>query len=213
MSLATRDVIGIPGVEKLSQAQLRSIVSVADSLGWDADWILAIEKFESNFDPKATNPSSGATGAIQFMPGPNGSAARLGTSTDALRHMSLIDQQQYVYAYFLPFKNQVHSLEDAYLAVFFPKAMGQSDSFIVGSRDGSDFQKAVYRQNSGFDRSGSGVIRRADIVSTIRAVYNSGKGRPRVPVDVSSGLWRLLLSLAIAGGASYGLVKWGLSRN
>lgn len=213
MSLAKRDVIGIPGVEKLSQADLRAIVSVADSLGWNADWLIAIEKFESNFDPKARNKFSGATGAIQWMPGPNGSAAKLGTSTDALFNMSLAEQQQYVYAYLLPFKNQVHSLEDAYLAVFFPKAIGQPDSYIVGSKEGSDFQQAVYRQNSAFDKLGTGAIRREDIVSTIRAVYNSGKGRPRVPVDLTSGLWRLLLILGLTGGASYGIVKWGLQRN
>jgi len=209
MSLATRDVIGIPGVEKLSAADHRAIISVADSLGFDPDWLYAVEKFESNFDPKAVNKSSGATGAIQFMPK---TAIDLGTSVQALRGMSLAEQQTYVYKYLLGF-GRFRSLEDLYLAVFFPRAMGQPDDFIVGKRDGSGFEKAVYTQNAGFDRAGTGVIRRGDIVSTIRAVYNSGKGRPRVPVPLASELWRNLLILGLAGGASYGLVKWGLSRN
>lgn len=210
MSLTKRDVIGIPGVEKLSQADLRAIVSVADSLGIDADWLLAVEKFESGFNPKAVNPSSGATGAIQFMPS---TAAKLGTSTTALKNMSLAEQQTYVYQYLLPYKGRMKSLEDTYLAIFFPSAMGQADSYIVGSKEGSDFQQAVYRQNSAFDKLGTGAIRRENIVSTIRAVYNSGKGRPRVPVDLSSGLQRNLLILGLFGAASYGIVKWGLTRN
>jgi hypothetical protein len=210
MGLATRDVIGIPGVEKLSASDLRAIVSVADSLDINADWLLAIEKFESNFNPKAINTASGATGAIQFMPS---TAGLLGTSTAALRSMSLAAQQKYVHAYLLPHKRSLKTLEDTYLAVFFPGAIGQDDSYVVGSKDGSSFQQAIYRQNASFDKKEIGTIRRSDIVSTIRAVYNSGKGRPRVPVPGASELWRTGLILAIAGGASYGIVQWGLKRN
>lgn len=210
-----RDVIGIPGVEKLSPEDLGAIVSTADSLGIDPDWLLAIEKFESGLNPKAVNSSSGATGAIQFMPGPNGSAARLGTSTEALKQMTLQEQQKYVYAYLLPFKSRLKSLEDTYLAVFFPAAIGQSDDYVVGispDNGGSSFQNAVYNQNKGFDSSSTGYVRRSDIVSTIRSVYRSGSGRPRIPVPGSEALWRTLALFGAAGIATAFIVKWGLSK-
>ncbi len=207
-----RDVIGIPGVEKLAPEDLKAIVDTADSLGIDPDWLLAIEKFESGLNPKAVNSSSGATGAIQFMPN---TAANLGTSTAALKQMSLQEQQKYVYAYLLPFKSRLKSLEDTYLAVFFPAAIGQSDDYIVGIKPGNggtSFQNIVYVQNEGFDSSQTGYVRRSDIVSTIRSVYRSGSGRPRIPVPGSEGLWRTLLYFGTAGVATAFIVKWGLSK-
>ncbi len=207
-----RDVIGIPGVEKLAPDDLAAIVATADSLGIDPDWLLSVEKFESGFNPKAVNSSSGATGAIQFMPGASGSAIRLGTTTEALKQMNLAEQQKYVYAYLLPFKSRLKSLEDTYLAVFWPSAIGQLDSYVIANQDGTSFEQAVYRQNKGFDSSGSGQITRSDIVSTIRSVYRSGSGRPRIPVPGSEGLWRTLALFGAAGIATAFIVKWGLSK-
>lgn len=209
-----RDVIGIPGVEKLSPDDLRAIVNTADSLGIDPDWLLAVEKFESGLNPKAVNQYSGATGAIQFMPS---TAKNLGTTVEALKLMSLAEQQKYVFAYLNGFKGRMKSLEDTYLAVFFPKAIGQSDDYVVGIKEGgTDFQKAVYKQNAGFDKSGSGQITRGNIVSTIRSVYNSGKGRPRVPVPgalaAPGGGFRVGLYLALFGVAAYGIYQWGISK-
>src|SRR5215831_3832942 len=129
-----RDVIGIPGVEKLSSSDLKAIVDTADKLGVDPDYLLAVEKFESGFNPKSVNAASGATGAIQFMPA---TASKLGTSVNALYNMSLADQQQYVYDYLLPFRGRIGTLENLYLAEFFPGAMGQSDDYVVGKSDGS----------------------------------------------------------------------------
>jgi hypothetical protein len=204
MSALDRTILAVPHIETLSDGGKRALVEVSDKLGIDPDWLAAVISFESGFNPKAHNPS-GATGLIQFMPS---TAARLGTTTDAIAQMSQEDQiRGPVYQYFKD-KGRLSSLEDTYLAVFFPAARGQSDDFVVGVKEGgSDFQAAVYRQNAGFDRAQTGLIRRADIVSTIRSVYNAGKARGRVTVPDAPGLWRFFaLSALLTSGIVLG---WG----
>lgn len=204
----TRTVAGYPGLEKVSPEALRAIVDTADSLGIEPDWLLAVEKFESGFNPAAVNQYSGATGAIQFMPS---TAQRLGTSTAALRNMNLQEQQKYVYAYLSGFRGAMKSLDDVYLAVFMPSLIGKSDDAVAGLREGgSDFQTAVYHQNAGFDSSGSGVITRGDIVRTIRSVAASANGRPRVEVP-GSNFFRSVIYLSLFGVASWGIYRWGVS--
>ncbi len=209
MSTEKRTVAGIPGVEKIPPAALRAIVDTADSLGIAPDWLLAVETFESGFNPAAVNKFSGATGAIQWMPS---TAINLGTTVAALKQMTLEEQQKYVYLYLRGFKGRMKSLEDTYLAVFMPSLMGKSDDAIAGQREGgSTFQAAVYKQNAGFDSSGSGVITRGNIVRTIRNVAASANGRPRVEVP-GPPTFRNALLFGLFGVASWGIVRWGLGR-
>jgi len=175
-------LLAVPGIENLGPDGRRAIVSIASSLGTNPDFLVTIGSFESahSFAPSKRNPS-GATGIIQIMPS---TAKKLGTTTDAIAKLS---QEAYIlgpmYQYFLPFKGRLKTLEDTYLAVFFPAAMGQSDSYVVGIKEGGTaFQAAVYKQNAGFDSGNTGKITRGDIVRTIRSVYNAGKAKGRVPV-------------------------------
>lgn len=69
------------------------------------------------------NPTSSATGLIQFMAE---TAGGLGTSTAALAAMSNVDQLDYVYQYLLKYKGKMKDVSDIYLAVFFPAALYQS---------------------------------------------------------------------------------------
>lgn len=114
------------------------IVRVAESLGTRPEWLANVINFESKGgDPQAVNPTSDATGLIQFMPR---TAARLGTSTDALRGMDGREQMLYVEEYFEPFRGRLNSQEDVYMAVFYPKAMGDPDF---------EFPEKVVAQNAG----------------------------------------------------------------
>jgi len=119
-----------------------------------------------------------------------------------------------VYKYLAGFKGRMKSLEDTYLAVFFPLAMGKSDDYVVGRESDTGFSQAVYKQNAGFDSKKTGVITRGDIVGTIRAVFNAGKSRPRIPVPgaplLSGGgvpFWALMLGVVAltAAGVAYSL--------
>lgn len=73
------------------------VVDTARAVGAEPVWLAEVINFESRFQPDAVNPTSGATGLIQFMPS---SARRLGTTTAALRTMTFEQQWPYVDRYF-----------------------------------------------------------------------------------------------------------------
>jgi hypothetical protein len=104
--------------------------AIASRLGAPFTHLMAIMDLESagTFDPAIKNPY-GYVGLIQF-----GSAAAkdLGTTTDALRKMSRIQQLDYVEKYFNLWKkrlgvNKFKDFVDLYLAVFYPEGIKEQD--------------------------------------------------------------------------------------
>lgn len=166
----------VRGIENLGPAGRRATVDVANSLGINPDWLVAVMSFESagSFDPRKKNALSGATGLIQILPS---TASKLGYTISQLERMS---QEEYIRGpvfKYLADKGRMSSLDDVYLAVFYPAAMRQPNSFVVATRG----QKA-YEQNRGFDSQETGQITKGAIVSTIHGVYNSSQNKPRVEV-------------------------------
>jgi hypothetical protein len=167
-------LIKYAGLTRLSEDDLRAFEQAASIIDIHPDWLGAVMQFESGFNPAARNPLSGATGLIQFMPS---TASKLGTSIAALAAMSFKDQLQYVIRYFGE-KAGLRSLEDTYLKVFYPAAIGHSDDWVV-AREG----EAIYTQNKGFDSGAKGYITKHDITSTIRSTYNKGKANGYINVN------------------------------
>jgi hypothetical protein len=116
------------------------VTKISSELGIEADWLMFVMWFESRLNPQAVNPISGATGLIQFMPS---TARSLGTTTGVLKHMSNVQQLDYVLAYLRTYKGRMKRWVDVYLAVFYPKAMGKPNYVIT-----SDI---VAKQNRVFD--------------------------------------------------------------
>jgi hypothetical protein len=114
--------------------------NISNELGIEANWLMFVMWFESKLDPQAVNPISGATGLIQFMPS---TARSLGTTADVLKQMNNVQQLDYVLAYLRPYRGRMKSWVDVYLAVFYPKAMGNPDFVITPD--------IVARQNKIFD--------------------------------------------------------------
>lgn len=191
-------VAGFKGIETLSKYDLKALQNTANWIGIETDWLAAVIKFESNFKTAIQNAAgSGATGLIQFLPS---TAKNLGTSVEALAKMSFVQQLEYVKKYFAPYRGKLKSLEDTYLAVFYPRAIGLQSTDIVATAGSK-----VYDLNSGFDRDGKGYITKQDITSTIRSVMNQASNNPRIaiPLVTTVGL------MALAGGAfgAYELYK------
>lgn len=113
---------------------------ISNELGIEANWLMFVMWFESKLNPRAVNSISGATGLIQFMPS---TARSLGTNTDVLKRMSNVQQLDYVLAYLRPYKGKMKTWVDVYLAVFYPKAMG-NPNFVITS-------DIVAKQNRVFD--------------------------------------------------------------
>ncbi len=100
----------------------KRVIEIAQEIGVDPSWLMAVMYFESSLNPKAVNKYSNATGLIQFMPT---TATGLGTSISALYNMTNLQQLDYVRKYYLPFKNKLKTLGDTYLAVFYPALIGK----------------------------------------------------------------------------------------
>ena len=159
-------IIKVRGIERLSQDDLRALETAAGIIDVHPDWLASVMSFESGFNPAAVNSMSGATGLIQFMPS---TARNLGTTTAALKSLSFQAQLPYVIRYFGE-KAGLRSLEDTYLRVFYPAAIGKPTDYVVGPAGSK-----VYEQNYGFDTAHKGYVTVGDITSTIRGVYNRGK--------------------------------------
>lgn len=125
---------------------------VAKRLGAQPHHLLNVMAAESGLNPAISNPGSNATGLIQFMPS---TARGLGTTTEALKGMSAVDQLKYVEKYLSPYKGRLNSQADVYGAIYLPKRLGQSVYATKGQPE--------YDQNRGLDIGGKGYISAADL--------------------------------------------------
>jgi len=94
-----------------------------------------LRKESGIFDPYAVNGNTSATGLIQFMPK---TAKSLGTTVEDLLTMGPKKQLGYVEKYFQKLKaNRTISSDndgvDWYFLVFYPKAIGKPDTYVIGS--------------------------------------------------------------------------------
>lgn len=110
-------------VNKLSDELWISIQQVAGRIGADPYQLAEVINFESNgFNPKAVNPYSGASGLIQFM---TFTAAELGTSVEAIRQMSALEQMPLVERYFRMKVGDrpLDTFQALTMCIFYPKYM------------------------------------------------------------------------------------------
>jgi hypothetical protein len=144
---------------------------IAAELGFDPNWLMTAIAFETahTFSPSIRNAAgSGATGLIQFMPS---TAKGLGTSVEALAQMTAEDQLKFVFRYFEVYKGRIKSLDDLYLAIFYPAAIGKPNNAQLFVKGGE-----TYRQNAGLDANKDGFIRVGEITRRINEEYERGKG-------------------------------------
>ena len=208
--MSERTIIKARGIELLSAPYLRAFIRCAELLQVDPDWLACVVSFETggSFSPAQPNrwahadcmrrgvPYYGAMGLIQFMPDTCAALLSLENTRanceKAMRRfegMSFVEQLGYVRRYLAPYASRIKSLEDCYLAVFYPAAMGRPADYVVGRRDAPGFLGRVYQQNAGFDGKGGdakdGVITRREICSTILAVRDAAGGKRLVVIDAT----------------------------
>ena len=148
-------------VEKTSQ--------IAQSLGADPRHLLAVMNFETGgtFDPAEKNRAgSGATGLIQFMP----TTAKQLTGADSkeaaialMESMSPTEQLDYVGKYLEPFKGKLDTLDDVYMAVLWPAAVGRDPNYVL-FKEGTK----AYWQNRGLDLNEDGRITKEEAANRVK---------------------------------------------
>lgn len=154
---------------KVSPAFKMKVVQVCSELGVNVDFLMACMAFETGetFSPSIKNAAgSGATGLIQFMPA---TARALGTSTEELAKLTAVEQLDYVKKYFQPYQSRLQKLEDVYMAILYPAAIGKPADHAL-FKEG----RKTYAQNKGFDTNKDGLITLSEISSKVRAKYEKG---------------------------------------
>jgi Transglycosylase SLT domain len=153
-----------------------SVVQVAGSLGIDPSWLMAViaEETAYTFSTSVQNPTTQATGLIQFLPS---TAEALGTTISDLSDMDPTSQLQYVQQYLQPYAGQMNSVVDVFMAVFYPSAIGKSSNTILFSQG-----SAAYNANASIDKTGLGFITIAMAAARATAALATGLVPPNVYV-------------------------------
>lgn len=130
-------------IKENKNAFIGKVKEICRYLVIDPDWLMLVMWFETarTFDHRIVNRISGAAGLIQFMPG---TVRSLGTTTEALKNMSNIEQLDYVKRYLAPYAGKMNNWLDVYCAVFYPVLIGKADSYVITS-------DIVAKQNPVFD--------------------------------------------------------------
>lgn len=168
----TLEALGSPQIAwgaKMSAAFKVKLVQIAENIGVDPNYLSSAIAFETGetFSPSVQNPN-GATGLIQFTPN---TAAGLGTSTAELAAMTDIDQMDYIEKYFNPYKNRLETIEDLYMAILWPAAIGKTNSTVLFSRP-----SAFYDRNSGLDSDKDGHVTKKEAAAMVCAKLLKGRG-------------------------------------
>lgn len=160
---------------KVSNSFKSRVIEIAETLLMPPegpDWLMACMAFESGrtFSANVKNKISGATGLIQFMPL---TAAALGTTTTELAGQNPLTQLDYVERYFEPYKGRLNSIDDVYMAILWPAAIGQPAEFPLWVRNLK--HSTAYIQNAGLDRNKDGLVTKQEAASKVRELLAEGK--------------------------------------
>lgn len=154
---------------KVSAAFKVKLIEIAENIGVDPNYLISAIAFETGetFSPSVRN-RNGATGLIQFLPD---TAIELGTSTADLAAMTAVDQMNYVEKYFDPYKNMLKTIEDVYMAILWPAAIGKANSWVLFSKP-----SAQYDRNSGLDTDKDGHVTKEEAAAMVKAKLLKGRG-------------------------------------
>jgi len=151
--------------------------AIAKRLKTEPAWLLNVMASESLFDPKARNglPEQTASGLLQFI---ESTARSMGTTTEAIRRMSPVEQLRLVEKYLTPFRGRLNSLADVYLAIFRGFIIEGGDTSVVAPLGKSNKERRIYLLNRWLDFNGDGKITKGELAL---AAFATGRFQPVAP--------------------------------
>jgi hypothetical protein len=149
----------------------QSLLAMCGRLQVDPNFMMACMAFETgqSFSPSKANSISGATGLIQFMPS---TAISLRTTTAELAQMTAVQQLDFVERYFNPHAGKLKTLSDVYMAILFPRAIGQLESFVLFA-----LPTQAYVQNRGLDSNNDGQVTKAEAAAKVQQALITGMAK------------------------------------
>ena len=199
----TTTFLDFPGLRKRMTAEPRfgiEMLKMSERLRLEPDYILSVMSAESGIDPAAENKFSPfkdgfATGLIQFIPS---TARALGTTTQALKGMSAVEQLQYVERFFAQNGGKIRRdvPGDYYMAVFMPAFVGAPEDMVLGRKDdpakvpGANLTYAsIYKANGpAFDKGGRGFFTVGDVWASTLSRIAAARKKPPIEVTVPGPL-------------------------
>ena len=148
--------------------------AIAKRLKTEPAWLLNVMASESSFNPTARNglPGQTASGLLQFI---ESTARSIGTTTEAIRRMSPVEQLRLVEKYLTPFRGRLNSLADVYLAVFRGFIIEGGEATVIAPLDNSNKERRIYSLNRWLDFSGDGKITKGELAL---AALTTGRFQP-----------------------------------
>jgi hypothetical protein len=145
----TVKTVAISGYEEI-------LSRVAIAGGFDVNFLYKVIYIESRHIYNIENKVTGAYGLIQVMPKyVNNYGLR---SMNELKKMTRWEQVKLVILpHYSKYNGKIKNLADCYLAIFYPAAVGKSNSYKIGGN-------LVAQQNSGFDLNKDNQITKGEVV-------------------------------------------------
>ncbi|WP_233426599.1 lytic transglycosylase domain-containing protein [Klebsiella variicola] len=166
-SLKDQNLEKIAWGAKVSKEFKLKVIEVCERLEINPDYLMSCMAFETGetFSPNVRNPNGSATGLIQFM---SNTARSLGTTTNELADMTSVEQMDYVEKYFKPYAGKIKTIEDVYMVIFCPRAVGKPDSYILYDEGRS------YNDNKGLDLNKDNAITKYEAGFKVREKLKLG---------------------------------------
>ncbi|EPL7712216.1 hypothetical protein [Klebsiella variicola] len=166
-SLKDQNLEKIAWGAKVSKEFKLKVIEVCERLEINQDYLMSCMAFETGetFSPSVRNPNGSATGLIQFM---SNTARSLGTTTNELADMTSVEQMDYVEKYFKPYAGKIKTIEDVYMVIFCPRAVGKPDSYILYDEGRS------YNDNKGLDLNKDNAITKYEAGFKVREKLKLG---------------------------------------
>ena len=174
--------------DKYSPEFGQKVISFCENLGMTPDYFIVCSYFESGgtFSPTIKNKYSNAVGIIQYMPqtcafllGVPASeirkmtSAQLSVYTHIFEQMTAIEQLDYAEKYFRPYKNKLKTLEDTYMAILLPTAIGKPNDAVIFDKNDPKYLKR-YLQNKGLDYNKDGIVTKEEAARRVKELYVAG---------------------------------------
>lgn len=159
-----------------------SLLWIEAQLNLPADFLASCIAFETGgtFSPSIKNAAgSSGLGLIQFMSFTYTAMVKafpkLADKTPnhaALAQLSAVEQLSWVYFYFLQFRKDFsgYTLEDVYMTILFPKAVGKPLDWEMPWKYG----ELAYKQNAGLDANKDRKITKEEASAGVRRMYTLG---------------------------------------
>lgn len=168
--------------KKVSEQFKASVLWTEEQIGLNADDLMDCIAFETGatFSPSVKNlAGSSGLGLIQFMAATHKDLVakhpqlrQLAPNHSDLAKLSAPQQLGFVYYYFKGFGSDFsnHSLEDVYMTILYPKAVGKPLDWVMPWKYGS----LAYKQNSGLDADRDRVITKEEASVGVRKMAALG---------------------------------------